>query len=117
MASLPWNVVQHIMLKIQIIFSTIYTKSNFENNLTQLSEIICINLYKNLKFTAEGILLEVNLNLVKLVCNFDNDEHAQVSFNGSIYEFCIDYRQKKEDQIQKIHTYLTKKQNLMDAKK
>lgn len=75
------------MLKIQMIFSTIYTKPNFENNLTQLSEIICINLCKNLKFTAEGILLEVNLNLVRLVCNFDNDEQAQVSFNGSIYEF------------------------------
>ena len=100
-----------------MIFSTIYTKPNFENNLTQLSEIICINLCKNLKFTAEGILLEVNVNLVRLVCNFDNDEQAQVSFNGSIYEFWIDYRQKKENQIQKIHTYLTKKQNLMDAKK
>ena len=64
------------------------------------------------KFKAKDNISWYNFCLESVSKDFTKDQQSEVSLNGIVYDFWVDHRSIKKEDIHNIHQYLMIKNNI-----
>ena len=94
-----------VQQKKNINFSKVITKFCLGLHYNGDKSYLYLNQTEICKFKAMHYISWYNFCLESISKDFIQDEHSEISLNGTVYDFSIDYSSIKKEDILNIHQY------------